>query len=306
MPALPWQILWKNNEHPRDKDIIFYEPTHTYTVKGITEGYISCTGFLHDFFGHFDPDAILKKMRSSRNWPNSKYYGRTDEDIKAEWAANGRNASEKGTAMHLAIEQFLNGAIDVSFFKCPVENPNKVDVPEEVLNSKEWKYFLNFWKDYGDDLVPHRMEWEVWVEEIRLAGSIDAVFYRKSTKDYIILDWKRSKEIKTDNKFQSGLGPVSHLPDCNYWHYTLQLNVYRWILQTYYGMKISDLAIVIFHPDNNNYKKFNLNILDDEVQSMVEARLRACKAGFKQKVLFDDADDNDDNDEGQLGASCAF
>ena len=274
MPPLNWQILWKKNEHKRDKEIVFYEPTHTYTVKGITEGYISCTGFLHEFFGHFDPDAIIRKMKSSRNWPNSKYYGKTDEEIKTGWAENGKNASEKGTAMHLAIEQFLNGAIDtnLNYIKMPIDNPVKIDLSDEVLKSNEWKYFMNFWKKYQNDLVPYRMEWEVWVEEIRLAGSIDAVFYRKSTNDYVILDWKRSKEIKKENKFQSGLGPVSHLPDCNYWHYTLQLNVYRWILEQHYGLDVAEMYLVIMHPDAKGYKRMRLNRMDDEVADMIECR----------------------------------
>jgi len=276
MPPLDWQILWKKNIHPRDKDIVFYEPTHTYTVKGISEGYISCTGFLHEFFGHFDPDAIIKKMRSSKNWPNSKYFGKTDEEIKKGWSDSGKDASEKGTAMHLAIEQFLNGAIQVnkSFIQIPIDNPIKVDVPSEVLDSSEWKYFLNFWKKYQDDLVPYRMEWEVWVEEIRLAGSIDAVFYRKSTNDYVILDWKRSKEIKKDNKFQSGLGPVSHLPDCNYWHYTLQLNTYKAIIERKYGRIVTDLYLVCLHPENKNksYQRIKLPILKDEIKELFEYR----------------------------------
>ena len=272
MPSAPWQILTVKNAHPRDASIVFDEPTHIYTINGTHEGYISVTKLLHCFFPHFDPVATLRKMRNGKNWKSSKYYGRTDKEITDEWSENGRIASEAGTKMHLAIEQFLNDAADL--------------IPADVLASVEWKYFNQFWKDHGDDLEPYRMEWEVWVEEIKLAGSIDGVFRRKSDGTFLIYDWKRSKDIKSDNPFGTGFPPVDHLADTNYWHYTLQLNVYRWILETYYGLTISEMYLVILHPDNKSYKRMRLNKLDDEVADMIEARRRAVAEGCKQSVIL--------------------
>jgi ATP-dependent exoDNAse (exonuclease V) beta subunit len=268
----PWQELSHRNRHPRDSSIEFDEPTHVYTVNGTSKGYISCTKFLHDFFPHFDADAIIKKMMNSPKWPQSKYYGQTAEQIKKGWNDNGAEASGAGTALHLAIEQFLHG------------HPEMIEA--DVKETPEWKYFEHFWADVKEDLVPYRSEWEVWSEEYKLAGSIDMIFYRKSDDSYVIYDWKRSKEIKTENSFgETGYGPLAHIPNLNYWAYTIQLNVYRWFLETYYGLRISDMYIVIFHPNNATYKRFRLNRLDDEIRGMLEARLRAVKAG-KQGVLF--------------------
>lgn len=272
MPA-PWQSLAIVNEHERDKYVHFDEPTHIYTVKGETAGYISVTKFLHEFFPHFDAEGTIRKMMRSPNWPNSKWFGMTAEQIKAAWDANGKEASGAGTAMHLAIEQFLNGAAHL--------------IPAEILETAEWKYFQNFWNEHGHDLVPFRTEWEVWSEEYRLTGSIDMIFYRKSDDSYVVYDWKRSKQIKTTNEFGGkAFYPLDHLPDCNYWHYTLQLNVYRWFLETYYGLKISDMYLIILHPDNKNYRRMQLNRLDDEVAEMMNARLRAVKGGCKQKIIL--------------------
>lgn len=272
MPS-SWQSLAFQNEHERDKHVHFDEPTHIYTVNGETFGYISVTKFLHEFFPHFDPEATIKKMMKSPKWPESKWFGMTAEEIKAAWDANGREASGAGTAMHLAIEQFLNGASQL--------------IPAEILETAEWKYFQNFWKDHGNDLVPYRTEWEVWSEEYRLTGSIDMIFYRKSDDSYVIYDWKRSKQIKTTNEFGGkGFYPLDHLPDCNYWHYTLQLNVYRWFLETYYGLKISDMYLIILHPDNKNYRRMQLNRLDDEVGEMMKSRLRAVRGGCRQKIIL--------------------
>ncbi len=268
----PWQELSFKNIHPRDAKIEIDEPTHVYTVNGSSKGIVSCTKFLHEFFPHFDADAIIAKMMASPKWPQNKYFGMTAEAIKKLWDDNGAAASGAGTAMHLAIEQFLHG------------HPEMIE--PSILSTPEWKYFQQFWSEVSDDLVPYRSEWEVWSEEHKLAGSIDMIFYRKSDDSYVIYDWKRSKEIKKENSFGTGLGPVSHLPDANYWHYTLQLNVYRWFLETFYGLRISDMYTVIFHPDNNTYKRFRLNRLEEEVQGMLEARLRAVRQGQGQVVVI--------------------
>jgi ATP-dependent exoDNAse (exonuclease V) beta subunit len=272
MPA-KWQSLAFTNEHERDKHVQFDEPTHIYTVKGKTAGYISVTKFLHEFFPHFDPDSTITKMMKSPKWPESKWYGKTAKEIKAEWDANGAAASSQGTAMHLAIEQFLNGAEHL--------------ISPEMKMTPEWRYFTNFWNEHGHDLVPFRTEWEVWSEEYKLTGSIDMIFYRKSDNSYVVYDWKRSKEIKTANEFGGrALHPLNYLHDTNYWHYSLQLNVYRWFLETYYGLKINDMYLIVIHPNNKNYRRLRLNFMDDEVAIMLEARKRAVQDGCRQKVIL--------------------
>ena len=189
----------------------------------------------------------------------------------------------------LAIEMFLNDAAEL--------------IPAHVKTTREWSYFMDFWRDHGADLEPYRMEWEVWVEEIKLAGSIDGIFRRRSDGRFLIYDWKRSKKITTDNKFQSGLGPMSHLPDCNYWHYSLQLNVYRWILETYYGLDVADMYLVIMHPDAKGYKRMRLNRMDAEVAAMVECRRLAVRLEADPRavpVRFDEyevAEESEEADE---------
>ena len=281
MPHHDWQTLTELHRHPRDAHIAFDEPTHKYYVNGSCQGNISCTGFIHEFFGHFDGKKILTKMRKGPNWATSKYYGKTDEEIMAEWSANGKEASAAGTAMHLAIEQYMHGAYS--------------EIDPVVQTTPEWKYFQKFWDECGHDLEPYRSEWEVFTDalepfqgerKIKLCGSIDMVYRRKSDGKFVIYDWKRSKEIKSENPFGSGLAPLEHLPDTNYWHYTMQLNVYKWILEQYYGLEVADLYLVILHPDAPSYRRMRLNIMTDEVEDMIECRRRAVAAGCKQSVIL--------------------
>jgi hypothetical protein len=66
----------------------------------------------------------------------------------------------------------------------------------------------------------------------------------------------------------------------------MQLNVYKWILEQYYGLEVADLYLVILHPDAPSYRRMRLNIMSDEVEDMIECRRRAVAAGCKQSVIL--------------------
>ena len=284
--SLAWQRLAVVNAHPRDTRIQFNEEEHSYAIDGSKVGWSSCTQFLHNFFGHFDADATIKKMMSGPNWIKSKYYGKTAEEIKEGWASSGAEASAAGTRMHLDIEHYYNSS------ELSVASMARDDawVPNE---SPEWNMFMAYEEKIGSKMKPYRTEWLVFNEEFKVAGSID-MLYKKSDGKYAIYDWKRAKEIKTENRYQSGLGPLMHLPDTNYWHYSMQLNVYRMILKQKYDIDVDELALVILHPINPNWRVIKINIMEDEGVSMFAARKRALDMkgndGSNPIVLFEGAE----------------
>ena len=138
-------------------------------------------------------------------------------------------------------------------------------------------YFMNYVTTHAAHFVPYRTEWMVYDEEIRIAGSIDMV-YEDPVGDgsLMIYDWKRTKEIKkTDgfNKFAT-TECINHLPDTNFWHYALQLNIYKAIVERNYGKKVTTLMLVCLHPDNKNkdYLLFKVPDLQEEVRNLFELR----------------------------------
>jgi hypothetical protein len=313
--ALAWQRLAVVNKHPRDDRIQFEEESHTYTIDGTRAGWTSCTGFLHNFFEEFNADAVIAKMMASRKWPESKYYGMTAAAIKAQWAEKARLASEAGTRMHLDIEHFYNalpalwpgvcGPTDAiaavsRIADADTDKPRTADITAgvtamreadgwEPAGGAEWNYFCEYQRTHGAGFEPFRTEWLVFDEEHKVAGSIDMV-YKKPDGTLAIYDWKRTEELKMENSFQSGLGPVSHLPDTNYWHYSLQLNVYRYILQKHYGVTVSELALVVLHPINKTWRVAKVNMMDEEVADMMATRAAALAVagndGSRPVVLF--------------------
>jgi len=252
----PPTYLAKKFAHERDSHIHFDEGPHIYTIDGDSD-FMSVTTWNHSHFGHFDADAIITKMMASRNWRNSKYFGQTREEIKALWDKNGKEASEAGTKMHYDIECFYND--------------EDVEIDEDCV---EFDYFMAFENDIGSKLEPYRTEWMVWDKELKLAGSIDMVF-RNPDGTLLIYDWKRCKNIKKDNRFQSSITPcIDHLPDTNYWHYSLQLNTYKYMLEKNYGEKVVGMYLVCLHPNNANKSYIRLKVphLKQELKDLMKLR----------------------------------
>lgn len=249
-------MLAVNNAHPRDKDIKFDEPTHVYTIKG-NSNYKSVTTWIHEFFAPFDADKVIAKMKSGRNWgPSNKYYGQTDQEIKDGWKKNGREAAEMGTAMHLNIERYYN------------EQPYTAG----FTDTKEHQLFQGFLQNHKQ-YKAFRTEWSVYSKIYRLAGSIDMTCIDPNdAKKVVLADWKRAKEIKYTNHWEKGIGPLSDIDNCNYWHYTLQLNVYRMILEKYYAKEVSEMFLVVLHPDQNSYIKIIVPRVTEPIMKMLECR----------------------------------
>jgi ATP-dependent exoDNAse (exonuclease V) beta subunit len=254
-------ILSKRNEHSRDKNLHFDEPTHKYTILTDKESnYTSVTTWNHQHFPHFNADLVIKKMMNGKNWNSeNKYWGKTAEEIKKEWSNNGSLVSGLGTTLHFNIECFMNEEIEYEDGTiCHYTHEELLQVYEPIQESCiEWEYFLQFVKDFPH-LKPYRTEWMIYDEDLKLAGSIDMV-YENDDGSLCIYDWKRSKEISKYNNFKEYAKTecIKHLPNTNFWHYSLQLNTYKKMIERKYGKKVTDLYLVRLHPNNEN-KSYDL------------------------------------------------
>jgi len=251
--------LSNQHPHPNDNYITFEEGPHIYTIHG-DSSYTSVTTFNHQHFEPFNANNIINNMMKSKNWPKSKYYGQTPKEIKAGWEENRVAAATAGTNMHYDIECFYNN----------IESSNK---------SIEYEYFKAFATRFKH-LKPYRTEWMIYDKELKLAGSIDMIFENEDGT-LSIYDWKRSKEIKKTsswNKF-SKTECIEHIPDTNYWHYCLQLNTYKAILEQNYNKQIKDMYLVCLHPDNKNhsYQRIKVVALNKEISSLFDLRKEQLK-----------------------------
>lgn len=246
------------NAHPRDSRIVFFEIGHRYEIDG-KDGYVSCTTWNHSLFAHFDAVAICRKILKNPKWkkdPEYKYYQQSEAEILAGWELNRDTAANAGTLMHLNIEKYYNGV--------PVED-----------DSVEFSYFKNFLVDHPH-LEAYRTEQTIFDEDLKISGSVDMLFRDTRNGEYHVYDWKRSKAIEYISFYKKFgiVDCVADVPDTNFFHYSLQLNTYRYILEKNYGIKIKDLFLVVMHPDNDsqNYELYPCQCMRDRMESIFDYR----------------------------------
>ena len=92
----------------------------------------------------------------------------------------------------------------------------------------------------------------------------------------MIVTHNTNKEIKMKSFFDKNTRstvkmkfPLNHLDDVNYWHYTLQLSTYAWMVQKLNPeFEIEDLVLVHFD-HNDNMTVYHLEYLKNEVERML-------------------------------------
>jgi ATP-dependent exoDNAse (exonuclease V) beta subunit len=237
--------------HPRDAALAFDAASHTYTVGGAT--FTSVTTYLKPLFPPFDADRVIEKMVQSKKWPQSPYFGQTPAEIKEKWRLAGEEAAAQGTKLHADIENYYKGQAFSN-------------------DSPEFAYFLEFAAKVG--LKPYRSEWTVYDEALQIAGTIDMVFEGEDGALHIY-DWKRVKNIELGNPFRvfATHPKVAHLPDTNYAHYALQLNLYKLIVERNYGKRVSALKLVALHPTLPSYKTYDVGDLSAELADLFDLHL---------------------------------
>jgi ATP-dependent exoDNAse (exonuclease V) beta subunit len=252
--------LARINAHPRDSKISFYDyyegKEHVYLIEGVDKQPTSTTTLIHKYFPKFDADAVINKYYA--NWQAKKdprYYGMSKEEIKEKWAKNGKEASELGSKMHLAIEEFFN------------------DELKEQPDTPEFKFFLSWWTYFQvnyPDWKPYRTEWLVYNQAGTISGSIDMIM-SNSKGQLMLIDWKRSKEIRAKSfNGKTGFGPMSCLEDCNYAHYSVQLNVYKYLLEQYYQKEVVGMYLAVFHPNQEHFLFYPIPNLQTQVESLIK------------------------------------
>ena len=270
-------VLASKNNHVRDLLIKFYARGHKYEITTDPKSkYTSVTTWVHQHFPKFDADGIIANIFKSKSWgPEHKYWGQTAEQIKASWRENGDVQAGAGTKLHEQIEHFMNDQrLSFKYTNEDLYDDYKHCALDSSNKGSEWQYFLNFIRD-NPRLMPFRTEWMIFHEELKLAGSIDMV-YENPDGTLAIYDWKRSKEITKVNgwdKFATNK-LICHMPDANFWHYALQLNTYKAILEQKYNKIVTKLYLVRLHPDatEEDYELIDVPILTKEITELFEER----------------------------------
>lgn len=321
--------------------LYFAEEGHKYT-DSIGNSYTSVTTLIHDnYVPKFDKKYWLHRK--------SRELGISEKALERQWQAITDEACARGTETHNGIE---NAIKEVSKFKNAIKYltninsgrvvtvadiPNFTAVPLNIEAFKEAtsnKYdeiyrVFDFYTSRGYTIYS---EIGAFLIDYLISGTLDILCYRPT--DFVILDWKTNrnglqfesgyfKKDKTTKpaqltneyvfKDERMLPPLSHLPNCNGYHYTMQLSSYARMVELILGIPCVGLGLchigspfvlnaygMPYRDEHNQYpidpngeetvKWHRINYLRREVDMILADRLIRIKSKNKanpQKSLFE-------------------
>jgi len=227
-----------------DKEVFFIEDGHKYYHKDdIVNNKIipfedskykfrSPTGILAEFKEYFDTEFQAKKYVKKHELDI------TWEEQAALWKAKGDKASEEGTLLHGYAEAIWN--------KWPMDTPDNI----------KSKYVHIMHKELSANKILAKTELLVYSRILRIAGQVDLLMRNQDGSEYYILDYKFIKaplERKSwfnprTRKYKMMKGPFSRLYDSNYYHYSIQMEFYRYLMGNV-GKKVTEKKLLVFTPE---------------------------------------------------------
>ncbi len=239
---------------------IDFEPyEHIYIYNG-RQRLLPVSSLVGYFFESFN--ALAAAERRCQN------YSIPVEESLNQWDRIGTMASEVGTFMHAQTENyFRDGTFETIYPFCYNGQT------EAISLEKEKQYFLQFVNDYA--IKPYRQEWPVYDLKLNVAGTIDLIC-QEDDGTFTIYDWKRSSKVV--NAFGQPItegfnGKMSlngiNLPDTSFYHYCLQQNLYRYMLETHYGIRVRAMNLVVLCADYPSYYVAQVPKMDEVVNTMV-------------------------------------
>ncbi len=218
----------------RDPNFIFDEASHTYSYLNPDTGrpvqtFKSVTGFLGQFKKPFDSEMIAGIVAKKR--------GVSKKIILAEWKEISDIALKLGTNVHKWIEDYYNG-----------ENPELPTVENEY---ERVQMFLKLYEDKLHKFKPLHQEFRVFSRKWGLAGTLDALF--QLNDGIYVGDWKTNKKFTTDlqpeGRKQKLLYPFDDMWDNSLNGYSIQLSMYRLMLQEESGYETNGGFLVWIGPN---------------------------------------------------------
>ena len=273
-------------------DVGFLEGPHRYeNLKDPTISYTSVTTMIEKYGKPFDKEFIskykaLERLIPANEWKKEKggiwkshkipkdflevhdltedQLNKVQQQILDEWQETNRIACERGTKIHAELEN--------SFYKAG----NNISLQKFGIGGK-----FVCKKDYSDLDLEYGIypEYLIYYDNpkinLHIAGQIDLIV--KNGNDIHIIDHKTNAKIDTKGFYNSStrttdrmLYPLSHLDECNFNHYQLQLSTYAWMLQKI-NPEFVIKGLMLNHYDHDGKNTlYSCSYLKDDVEKMLK------------------------------------
>ena len=236
-------------------ELEFKAETHSYqSIKDPSKKWTSVTSLVGLFKPSFDKEGIATRCSTNKK---SKWYGLSPEEIIAFWDRESKRATDLGSWYHdqreadiIAHDTLRRDGIDLPIIRPIIDGDRKISPIQKLIPGIYPEHF-------------------VYLKSAGICGQADRVEIIGDTVN--VYDYKTNKEIKTEayvnwegvtNKMT---GPLSHVDDCNFFHYALQLSVYMYIILKHnHSLKPGKLQIdhIVFEVESEDKYGYPVVALD--------------------------------------------
>ena len=220
--------------------IKFDEASHTYTHIDTKKPFISVTTLLGKYKQPFDRDGHSKRV--------AKREGVSQEFVLEMWEAEKNRACSRGTNIHKVLEDYINYG--------------------EVEGDWGWlcKSYDKAVERSVDSFKNILCENLLYDEDSAIAGTADLIFEHKN--EFTVGDFKTNKKFKFSSPYSERLkDPISHLHNCEFNLYGLQLSLYAYLYERMSGKRCR--KCVIFYLQDDRFVSYHINYMKAEVEAIL-------------------------------------
>jgi hypothetical protein len=235
----------------KGKEPIFDEEKHLYLDSKTKTPYYNVTRWLSKFKPEFD-FVGMSEMYAEK-------YNLEVEKVREMWNKKRDDSIIFGKKFHKVFEEYLtSSSIIEEDYKPVVEQFNCLN----LINRKHNNFF----------------EKRLYNPDLNIAGTADIISINKDTFD--IYDFKTNKKLGFENSFKNDKwlkSPLDHLPNSEYFNYSLQLSLYAYLTEKMTGLKCNRLRIFWYNrqqPENyeslqGRWQIYTVPYLEEEIKACI-------------------------------------
>ena len=243
----------------------FFENGHYYTYKDKQVG-ISVTKYISQFENEFDSDTLSQKVANKN--------GISQFEVLNEWKRKGEYSCLKGTAIHEWLQDNYANR-EYKFDLSQLEEYPEYYKIEDIEHLKQMA--IDFINDYKNRYILIGDEILCGIPDFDIASAIDLLFYDTIKNEVVLADIKTNTDLKgwksTPSYVKKMLQPLEDIKDITFEHYKIQLSIYRYFLEEYAHIPISDnMFIVYLSEKEKSYNIIQIPYLKNEVEKILKLR----------------------------------
>ena len=243
----------------------FFENGHYYTYKDKQVG-ISVTKYISQFENEFDSDTLSQKVADKN--------GISQFEVLNEWKRKGEYSCLKGTAIHEWLQDNYANR-EYKFDLSQLEEYPEYYKIEDIEHLKQMA--IDFINDYKNRYILIGDEILCGIPDFDIASAIDLLFYDTINNEVVLADIKTNTDLKgwksTPSYVKKMLQPLENIKDITFEHYKIQLSIYRYFLEEYAHIPISDnMFIVYLSEKEKSYNIIQIPYLKNEVEKILKLR----------------------------------